>query len=69
MYRRPFSAVMGAVSEIIEMVLTYDAVQVAAIRARLLSRDDGIVTRVNSSLSVAPLHQRLLLCCVIIRIG
>lgn len=44
------------VSEIIETVLTYDASQVAAIRARLLSRDDsGLGENIAVATQLVPL--------------
>jgi predicted ATPase len=45
---------MSAVSEIIEMVLTYDAVHVASIRARLFSRDDGLGENIGVGTQLIP---------------
>jgi histidine kinase len=40
--RRPFSALVNAVSQLVDTVLTQDASQLAAVRSRMLSSDNGL---------------------------
>jgi histidine kinase len=50
--RRPFSAIIAAISQLVDYVLGQDASQLAAIRARMLHKDTGLGSNVSVAIQL-----------------